>query len=201
MKFKNKNHQALFTHESNKLNRHDNVKMAVLYLLTADVKLWNASKHHIRKGNIDLGSIKVKNTNLKAYTLLCIAKDIACGTTFLSFLVAGIPKEYGDLEGWVRFEEFMDELDEECTVKVHADAYLYGEGEEFIATPEEVAYMTIRRQDRPDFLEARCHECGESEFTIDWSPKELFNMQDLPRVHSTAVLRLSRVEATPTLPT
>lgn len=84
MKFKNKNHQALFTHESNKLNRHDNVKMAVLYLLTADVKLWNASKHHIRKGNIDLGSIKVKNTNLKAYTLLCIAKDIACGTTFLS---------------------------------------------------------------------------------------------------------------------
>ena len=88
----------------------------------------------------------------------------------------GIVIEYGDLEGWVRFEEFMDELDEECTVKVHADAYLYGEGEEFIATPEEVAYMTIRRQDRPDFLESRCHERGESEFDIDWSPKELFNM-------------------------
>ena len=60
-------------------------------------------------------------------------------------------KEYGDLEGWTLFEEFMDELDEECTVNVHVDAYVYGEGEEFIATPEEVAYMTIRRQDRPDF--------------------------------------------------
>ncbi len=30
MKFKNKNHQALFTHESNKLNRHDNLPSAVL---------------------------------------------------------------------------------------------------------------------------------------------------------------------------
>lgn len=84
MKFKNKNHQALFTHESNKLNRHDNVRMAVLYLLTADVRLWNASKHHIRKGSIDLDSIRIKNTNLKAYTLLCVAKDIACGTCYLS---------------------------------------------------------------------------------------------------------------------
>ena len=84
MKFKNKNHQALFNDEANKLNRNDNVKMAVLYLLTADVKLWNASKHHIRRGNIDLDSIRVKKGNLKSYTLLCVAKDIACGTCFLS---------------------------------------------------------------------------------------------------------------------
>ena len=84
MKFKNKNHQALFTGESNKLNRNDNIKMAVLYLLTADVKLWNASKHHIRRGKIDLDSIRVKKGNLKSYTLLCVAKDIACGTSYLS---------------------------------------------------------------------------------------------------------------------
>ena len=99
---------------------------------------------------------------------------------------------WDDPEGWYRegggrkvqdgermytCSRFMDELDEECTVKVHADAYVYGEGEEFIATPEEVAYMTIRRQDRPDFLESRCHERGKSEFDIDWSPKELFNME------------------------
>ena len=79
MKFKNKNHQAIFTTAANKLNRNDNVKMSVLYLLTADVRLWNASKHHIKKGYIDLDSIKVKNGNIKAYTLLCVAKDIACG--------------------------------------------------------------------------------------------------------------------------
>ena len=84
MKFKNKNHQAIFSSESQKLNRNDNVKMSVLYLLTADVRLWNASKHHIKKGYIDLDSIKVKNGNIKAYTLLCVAKDIACGTSYLS---------------------------------------------------------------------------------------------------------------------
>lgn len=109
--------------------------------------------------------------------VLFSAVTVTAGDKQSEFLVAGIPTEYGDLEGWTLFEEFMDELDEECTVKVHADAYVYGEGEEFIATPEEVAYMTIRRQDRPDFLESRCHERGESEFDIDWSPKELFNME------------------------
>ena len=84
MKFKNKNHQALFSSESLKLNRNDNVKMSVLYLLTADVRLWNASKPHIRKGYIDLDNISVKKGNLKSYTLLCVAKDICDGTHYLS---------------------------------------------------------------------------------------------------------------------
>ena len=102
MKFKNKNHQAIFTTAANKLNRNDNVKMSVLYLLTADVQLWNASKHHIKKGYIDLDSIRVKNSNLKAYTLLCVAKDIACGTCFLSLHDLGdtdliTPKMFGTI--------------------------------------------------------------------------------------------------------
>lgn len=102
MKFKNKNHQAVFNGESHKMNRQDDVKMAVLYLLTADVQLWNASKKHIRKGNIDLDSIRVKNSNLKAYTLLCVAKDIACGTCFLSLHDLGdtdliTPKMFGTI--------------------------------------------------------------------------------------------------------
>ena len=65
--------------------------------------------------------------------VLFSAVTVTAGDKQSEFLVAGIPKEYGDLEGWTLFEEFMDELDEECTVRVHADAYVYGEGEEFIA--------------------------------------------------------------------
>ena len=84
MKFKNKNHQAIFSCESQKLNRNDNVKMSVLYLLTADVRLWNAAKPHIRKGYIDLDNISVKKGNLKSYTLLCVAKDLCDGTHYLS---------------------------------------------------------------------------------------------------------------------
>ena len=85
MKFKNKNHQALFTTAANKLNRHDKTKMAILYLLTADVRLWNMAKRHVRKGYIDLDSIDLGNKGYpKAYTLLGVAKDIANGTNYLS---------------------------------------------------------------------------------------------------------------------
>lgn len=62
------------------------------------------------------------------------------------FLVAGVPKSYADLEGWTAFESFMNEVDTEQDIKVHVAACLYGEGEQFIATPEEVAYFTMRRQ-------------------------------------------------------
>ena len=59
------------------------------------------------------------------------------------FLVAGVPKSYADLEGWTAFESFMNEVDTEQNIKVHVAACLYGEGEQFIATPEEVAYLSL----------------------------------------------------------
>ena len=63
--------------------------------------------------------------------VLFSAVTLTAGNKQSELLVSGVPKEYGDLEGWTLFEEFMDELDEECTVNVHVDAYVYGEGEEF----------------------------------------------------------------------
>ncbi len=84
MNYRNKTHQAVFNNMAKKLDRHDNVKMAVLFLLTADGKLWNAAKHHIRKGRINLTDIKLRNGTPRAYTLLCCAKDMALGTTYLT---------------------------------------------------------------------------------------------------------------------
>ena len=84
MKFKNKNHQAIFNAMTNKLDPRDRTKMSVLYLLTADVRLWNASKPYINKGKIQLDRIKLKNGNENAYALLCCAKDIAYGTSYLT---------------------------------------------------------------------------------------------------------------------
>ena len=40
--------------------------------------------------------------------VLFSAVTVTAGNKQSEFLVAGIPKEYGDLEGWVLFEEFMD---------------------------------------------------------------------------------------------
>lgn len=53
----------------------------------------------------------------------------------VEFLVGGILREFDDLEGWTAFDNFMEDIDEETEVSVHAEAYLYGEGESVRATP------------------------------------------------------------------
>ncbi len=84
MNFKNKSHQAVCNSMAKQLDRRDNFQMAVLFLLTADGNLWNASKHHIRRGQIKLKDIKLRKGTPRAYTLLCCAKDMALGTNYLA---------------------------------------------------------------------------------------------------------------------
>ena len=90
------------------------------------------------------------------------------------FFVSGFPQEPDDLEGWTAYHEFLDEITEDTIVNIHAVAYLYGEGETVKATPEEVAYMTIRDQNDPNFLTGHCDCIGESDFNQSWYPDELF---------------------------
>ena len=90
------------------------------------------------------------------------------------FLVNGFPKVAEDLEGWRAYHAFLDELAEDTIVNVYVQAFLYGEGETFKATPEEVAYMIMRQQRDPDFLSGHCICIGESDFSIHWCPDELF---------------------------
>lgn len=68
-----------------------------------------------------------------------------------NFFVGGIPKGFEDLEGWTAFDRFLEDLDEDTEVSVHAESFLYGDDEIFDATPEEVAYMMKRMEMRPDF--------------------------------------------------
>ena len=58
------------------------------------------------------------------------------------FLVAGIPREFEDVEGYTKLDEFLTEIDEDTEISFHAEAYLYGEGETFIATIAEVPCMS-----------------------------------------------------------
>ena len=90
------------------------------------------------------------------------------------FFVSGFPQEPDDLEGWTAYHDFLDEITEDTIVNIHAEAYLYGEGETVKATPEEVAYMTIRDQNDSSFLSGRCDCIGESDFNVNWYPDELF---------------------------
>ena len=74
----------------------------------------------------------------------------------VEFFVGGIPREYDDLEGWTAFDRFMEDIDEETEVAIHAEAYLYGEEETHRATPEEVAYF-MKRIEMDDQLEGTGH--------------------------------------------
>ena len=54
------------------------------------------------------------------------------------FLVSGIPREFDDFEYYTAFEDFLDGIEEDTEITVHADAYLYGEGETYQASIEEI---------------------------------------------------------------
>ena len=72
--------------------------------------------------------------------LLFSQVTVTAGNDAVSFLVGGIPREYDDLEDWDEFDDFLKYIDEETEVLVHADAYLYGEGE-----PSEASYSDIQQ--------------------------------------------------------
>ena len=84
MEFKNEKHQAVFTEAVQGMNQNDKALMSALYLLTADGRLWYTAKKHIRKNEIDLKRIVLRNSTEVSYTLFCCAKDLAIGTKFLS---------------------------------------------------------------------------------------------------------------------
>ena len=108
--------------------------------------------------------------------MLIFSKITATAATGEIFngLVSGRPQSLNDLEGWKGFELYLAGLDE-TSVEVKVQPYGYGEGEEFTATPEEVAYMYQRVEMRPDFLETRCSRLGGYKFSFDWDPTELFS--------------------------
>ena len=109
----------------------------------------------------------------------------------VEFFVGGIPREYDDLEGWTAFDRFMEDIDEETEVAIHAEAYLYGEEETHRATPEEVAYF-MKRIEMDDTFLSRCDNIESVDFTINWSPEELFNME-VPKSKSPSVKRRSEL--------
>ena len=94
-----------------------------------------------------------------------------------TFLISGIPKEYDDLTESVQLEWFLQDIDSDETVQVHADAYLYGEGEVVNANYAELCYFLDRMRLNPNFLESRCQSAGSSDFSFNWSQEELFGLK------------------------
>ena len=82
------------------------------------------------------------------------------------FLVGGIPTAQDDLDCWTAFQAFSEELPENNVITVSVETFDYGEGEPNDATAEEIAYIYMREEMRPDFVEARTKKVGESSFVL-----------------------------------
>lgn len=101
--------------------------------------------------------------------LLFSAVTVTAKDKKVEFLVGGIPREFSDLEGWTVFERFMEDISEDTTVKVHAEANIYG-GEEIVkATPEEIAYFMKRIEMDENFISSRCQNIDKVDFDFTWS--------------------------------
>lgn len=92
------------------------------------------------------------------------------------FIVSGIPRELEDFDYYTTFEDFVDSIEEDTEISVHADAYLYGDDETYKASIEEVAYFTLRMNADENFLSGHCDHIESVDFTCSYSPDELFGM-------------------------
>ena len=52
--------------------------------------------------------------------VLFSAVKVTAGDDETELLVGGIPREYDDLEGWTRFDHFVENLDKTTEVSIHA---------------------------------------------------------------------------------
>ena len=83
------------------------------------------------------------------------------------FLISGVPSAAAAFKGWTGYHTFVESLAPASHVMADITAYTYG-GEDIVeASPEEVAYMTMRLKGRPDFLEKRCEQQSRTQFEFD----------------------------------
>ena len=84
MPFRNEEHKAAFETAVKKTDKNNHRLMSALYLLTANLKLWEIMKQHTEKNGILFDNVKLGTISEKAYTLYCTAKDLYLGTKNLS---------------------------------------------------------------------------------------------------------------------
>ena len=109
--------------------------------------------------------------------LLFSAVTVTAGNKQAEFLVGGIPRESEDLEGWTAYDEFMEDIDTETEVDVHAEVYTYGGEETFKASPEEIAYLKMRADADENFLSDHCDNIEDADFSFTFSPEESCGME------------------------
>ena len=84
MYFRSDKHRELFKESTKKMDKTDNLQMGIVYLLTAEKKLWDKCRIYMIDNKIPMHRVKVGKCTEEGYTLFCCAKDLALGTKHLS---------------------------------------------------------------------------------------------------------------------
>ena len=88
--------------------------------------------------------------------LIFTAVKMNAGTNEANFLVSGAVKSLDELVQYKPYQDFLRKITKKCTIETRLAVYQYGEGEEFDATIEELAYFSIRMHNDVSFLENHC---------------------------------------------
>lgn len=84
MEFQDTKHRLIFAEAIQKRDIKNYALMSALYLLTADLKLWNVARRYMEGNSIHFSKIKLCGIHPDGYTLFCGAKDLYLGTKHLS---------------------------------------------------------------------------------------------------------------------
>lgn len=84
MIFKNDKHRIAFEKAINRMDKQNYALMAVVYLLTADYKLWKYTERYVKRNKVFFECIRLYNISDYGYTLYCAAKDLCLGTKNLT---------------------------------------------------------------------------------------------------------------------
>ena len=82
------------------------------------------------------------------------------------FLVGGAPTCQRDLDPWTAFRLFTRDLSANECISVVVETFEYGEEEPFEATSEEIAYIYMREDRRPGFIDTRTKKSSENSFFL-----------------------------------
>lgn len=84
MVYRNEKHEQIFNEAIQKMDKNNYGLMSAIYLLTADLSLWNKVKYHIEKNCIFFEKINRKSFTEMSYTLFCTSMDLCRGTKHIT---------------------------------------------------------------------------------------------------------------------
>ena len=98
--------------------------------------------------------------------LLFAAVKAKIGNESAEFLIGGEVESEKDFECSTVYQELRDRADG-SDLEADMTVYEYGEGVRYVASFAELAYLTLRMENTPNFLESRCNKLCEKQLSID----------------------------------